>query len=95
MVTLVVARELLVTGLRGYLESLGVRFGADRLGKLKMVLQCAALVAVFVVFLAPGEESARSLRWVRDGLIWAMLAATLLSGLQYVWKGMLILRGAP
>jgi CDP-diacylglycerol--glycerol-3-phosphate 3-phosphatidyltransferase len=93
MITLVVARELLVTGLRGYLESIGVRFGADWLGKLKMVLQCAAVVAIFVVLLVPGWSLAWELEWVRDGLIWVMLLATLLSGLQYVWKGLVILRG--
>src|SRR5437870_2176200 len=45
MVTVVVARELIITGLRGYLENRAVSFGADWLGKLKMVLQCAALLA--------------------------------------------------
>src|SRR5262245_1416851 len=45
MVTVVVARELIITGLRGFLESQGARFGADWLGKVKMGLQCAALFA--------------------------------------------------
>jgi CDP-diacylglycerol--glycerol-3-phosphate 3-phosphatidyltransferase len=96
MVTVVLARELLVTGLRGYLESLGVRFGADWLGKLKMVLQCAALVAILVVLCLPPEikagQTGTALTRTRDVLVWAMLAATLLSGLQYVWKGFLVLR---
>src|SRR5579862_5041527 len=48
MVTLVVARELIITSLRGYLESAGANFGADWLGKVKMVLQCGALLAIFV-----------------------------------------------
>jgi CDP-diacylglycerol---glycerol-3-phosphate 3-phosphatidyltransferase len=83
MVVVIVSRELLVTGLRGYFESVGVPFGADWLGKLKMVLQCAALCAIFVVqhTLWPG------LAPVRDVLIWLMLAATILSGLQYFWRG--------
>src|SRR5438309_6334782 len=38
MVTVVVARELVITGLRSYLENRGVTFGADWLGKLKMGL---------------------------------------------------------
>jgi CDP-diacylglycerol--glycerol-3-phosphate 3-phosphatidyltransferase len=93
MVTVVVARELIITGLRNYLESLGVQFGADRLGKLKMVLQCAAIVAIFVT-LEPqslgtlGQAAAH----LRDGLIYAMLLATILSGLQYVWRGVVLLR---
>lgn len=39
-VVLIVAREFLVTGIRGYVESKGLPFPADRLGKAKMVLQC-------------------------------------------------------
>ncbi len=48
MVTVVVARELIITSLRSYLETLGARFGADWMGKVKMGLQCAAVVAIFV-----------------------------------------------
>jgi CDP-diacylglycerol--glycerol-3-phosphate 3-phosphatidyltransferase len=88
MVTLVVSRELLITGLRNYLETMGVSFGADWLGKLKMVLQCAAVVAIFLVQAAPSAH----LEYARNGLIYAMLLATLLSGLQYVWHGTVLIR---
>jgi CDP-diacylglycerol--glycerol-3-phosphate 3-phosphatidyltransferase len=93
MVNVVVARELLITGLRGYLESLGARFGADWLGKLKMGLQCAAVVAIFVTLLRPAwlGPLATACEWLRDGLIYVMLLATLLSGLQYVWKAVILL----
>ena len=91
MVVVVVSREFLITGLRSYLESLGVRFGADLLGKVKMVLQCAALVAIFLSLLSPAPW----LGWTRDGLIWAMLAATVLSGAQYIARGVAILRDKP
>ena len=47
MVTVVVARELIITSLRSFMENRGAVFGADWLGKLKMGFQCAALVAVF------------------------------------------------
>jgi CDP-diacylglycerol---glycerol-3-phosphate 3-phosphatidyltransferase len=92
MVTVVVAREFLITGLRGWLESLGVSFGADWLGKLKMTLQCAAIIGVLV---AQTWSDQGLLSLARDVLIYAMLAATILSGLQYVWRGVLILRNAP
>src|SRR5262245_3477390 len=49
MVTVVVGRELLITGIRGIMEAQGVKFGADWLGKLKMVLQCAVLIATLAV----------------------------------------------
>src|SRR5205085_101110 len=48
MVTLVVARELVITGLRSFMENRHATFGADWLGKIKMGLQCAALFAIFV-----------------------------------------------
>jgi CDP-diacylglycerol--glycerol-3-phosphate 3-phosphatidyltransferase len=93
MVTVVVARELIITGLRNYLEMLHVQFGADWLGKLKMGLQCAAVVAIFVVQgLAPTNELYNFCSYTRNGLIYAMLVATVLSGLQYVWRAAMILR---
>ena len=46
MAIVVVARELLVTSLRGIIEGAGGDFSASWLGKWKMVLQCVAVVAV-------------------------------------------------
>jgi CDP-diacylglycerol--glycerol-3-phosphate 3-phosphatidyltransferase len=83
MVTVVVAREFVITGLRSYVEQQGTRFGADWLGKLKMGLQCAA---VFGIFLALLVQEWVWLARVRDGLIWAMVVITLLSGVQYILK---------
>lgn len=82
MVTLVVGRELIITGLRSFVEGRGANFGADWLGKIKMVLQCAALIAIFMYL----EWKADWLVHVRDGFIWAMIGATALSGLQYLWR---------
>ncbi len=96
MVTIVVARELIITGLRGFLENQSVNFGADWLGKLKMGLQCAAIFAVFVVlYLADGNVATSTLTFfahVRDGLVYAMIGATALSGLQYLWRAAMIFR---
>jgi CDP-diacylglycerol---glycerol-3-phosphate 3-phosphatidyltransferase len=86
MVTVVVARELLITGLRNFIEQKGVSFGADFLGKAKMILQCAALISIFINLM--------NLEWInptfgfyaRATLIYGMLAATLFSGLQYLIK---------
>jgi CDP-diacylglycerol--glycerol-3-phosphate 3-phosphatidyltransferase len=96
MVTVVVARELVITGLRSFLENQGAKFGADWLGKVKMVLQCAALIAIFVAFLGwdPASFAAEFFATARSGLIYAMLAATALSGLQYLWRAFLILQAA-
>jgi len=94
MVTVVVARELIITGLRSFMENRGGTFGADWLGKLKMVLQCAALFAIFVALTA-AEWTTDSLpvwNMIRDLLIWTMLIATALSGLQYLWRAAELLK---
>jgi CDP-diacylglycerol--glycerol-3-phosphate 3-phosphatidyltransferase len=92
--TVVVARELTITVLRSFLEGQGARFGADWLGKLKMWLQCAALIAVFITYLARGgaEEAPHFMSLLRDSIIYAMVAVTILSGLQYLWKAALLLK---
>ena len=91
MVTLIMARELIITSLRSYMENAGANFGADWLGKIKMGLQCAALIAIFVfLYVKAATPDSGNAVWVfarlRDGFIWATLAATALSGLQYLWR---------
>jgi CDP-diacylglycerol--glycerol-3-phosphate 3-phosphatidyltransferase len=90
MVVVVVARELIITSLRGFLESQGIRFGADRLGKIKMWLQCAALVAAFVTLhdYTPGDWRTQWCPWLQ----YLMVVATALSGAQYLWKATLLLK---
>jgi CDP-diacylglycerol---glycerol-3-phosphate 3-phosphatidyltransferase len=95
IVTVVVARELIITGLRSFMENRGAAFGADWLGKLKMGLQCAALIAIFVALELAGPGWSEGMRSffgiVRDGLVYAMVAATALSGLQYLWRAAWVL----
>jgi len=93
MATVVVARELIITSLRSFLENVGATFGADWLGKIKMVLQCGALFAIFVALQT--NDPARPheiIDWIRDGFIYAMLASTALSGLQYLWRAWMMVR---
>jgi CDP-diacylglycerol--glycerol-3-phosphate 3-phosphatidyltransferase len=96
MVTLVVSREIVVTGIRGIVEATGKKFGADWFGKLKMGLQCAVLIGVLLIqwWKAAGfsGEGLRVLEPVQLVLLWAMLAATLGSGLQYLVKAAKLLR---
>jgi CDP-diacylglycerol--glycerol-3-phosphate 3-phosphatidyltransferase len=87
VVLVVVMRELAVTALRTFMEGRGAKFGADWLGKLKMWLQCAAVVAIFLVLMMPdGAEVKLWLEPVQNVLIYLMAAATVLSGLQYLVK---------
>jgi phosphatidylglycerophosphate synthase len=76
------------------LENRSVSFGADWLGKLKMVLQCAALFSIFIALESWkwSDAAAQRFAMIRDGLIWAMLGATALSGLQYLWRATLIMK---
>jgi CDP-diacylglycerol--glycerol-3-phosphate 3-phosphatidyltransferase len=90
MVTVVIARELIISGLRDQLESMGAAFGADWLGKLKMTLQCAALIAIFVTLEVQARAGIESVPQVlfmlRDGLVWAMIVSTVLSGANYLLR---------
>jgi CDP-diacylglycerol--glycerol-3-phosphate 3-phosphatidyltransferase len=94
MVTVVVGRELVITGLRSFMENRGASFGADWLGKVKMVLQCGALFAIFVALQAAASNADSQPLWdfVRDAFIWSMLLATALSGLQYLWRAVMVLK---
>ncbi len=96
MVTVVVCRELLVTGIRGMVEATGKKFGADWFGKLKMALQCAVLIGVFLIAwlrtVAGTADALAVLDPVQLVLLWAMLTATVGSGAQYVVKAAKLLR---
>jgi CDP-diacylglycerol--glycerol-3-phosphate 3-phosphatidyltransferase len=82
MATLVVARELLVTSLRGMVEGKGGDFSAKTLGKWKMVAQCAAVIACLASLLKwidfPGWPVART------AIIGLAILLTVASAVQYV-----------
>lgn len=96
MVTVVVCRELAVTGIRGIVEATGKKFGADWFGKLKMGLQCAVLIGVLLTQSIRAADDGAAVLGVLDRavlvLLWAMLAATVGSGVQYVVKAARLLR---
>jgi CDP-diacylglycerol--glycerol-3-phosphate 3-phosphatidyltransferase len=96
MATVVITRELLITGLRGIVESAGKKFGADWFGKLKTILQCATLIGVLLLLsLRPhpwAADAVRVLEPLQWGLLAAMLLATIGSGIQYTVKAATLLR---
>jgi CDP-diacylglycerol--glycerol-3-phosphate 3-phosphatidyltransferase len=98
MVAVVIGRELLITGVRGYVESLGMKFGADWFGKLKTILQCLWLLVVLLFLTMKADAADSSLvprvEMLHYGLLYAMIAATVLSGVQYIWKAYQLLYGA-
>ena len=83
MVVLVVARELLVTGIRGEVEKAGIAFGATWVGKLKMILQSVVVpVVLVIVMLDPADHL--WLGWLRDVLVYATVLVTVCSGVPYI-----------
>jgi CDP-diacylglycerol--glycerol-3-phosphate 3-phosphatidyltransferase len=84
MVVLVIGREFLVTGLRGLSESVGQAFSATWAGKLKMFLQCVAIVWTLLWvghWSAAGPGAWQTVG--RDIAIWGTVLFTALSGLIY------------
>lgn len=87
MVVIILAREFLVTGIRGYVESVGGEFPADGFGKIKMIVQCFAVGGLLWLeaYDWPGAWFTfwyELARW----LVYATLLATVGSGITYVMK---------
>ena len=93
MVTAIVGRELIVTGLRGIVESAGHQFPADWFGKVKMVLQCVVLIGILLHQSLSGLQSpwAETLQPLVIGLLWICVLATLASMCQYLWRAWMLI----
>jgi CDP-diacylglycerol--glycerol-3-phosphate 3-phosphatidyltransferase len=70
----IIAREIAVTGLRAIAAERGIVIAASRLGKVKTVLQIAAVFALIATNPAPGWANA---------LVYLALIATVISGADY------------
>ncbi len=90
MLVLLLARELLVSGIRGFAESRGIAFPATFWGKTKMVSQTAT-AAFGILYLGHHEAIAAWGRYTFIVLLWWTLAATVLSGGVYVRRAMVLL----
>jgi CDP-diacylglycerol--glycerol-3-phosphate 3-phosphatidyltransferase len=93
MAVVVVGRELLVTALRSYLEGEGADFSAQLSGKLKMVAQCVAVVAVLwslTYATPPGPPD--WLHWTAVATLWGAIALTVYSGLEYIHRAVVLIR---
>ena len=85
MIAVVLARELLVTGIRGEMESRGVQFGAKLSGKLKTIVQLAAIpIILTIVALDPHTPDHRWMTVVRTVLVYATVVVTVVSGTPYI-----------
>ncbi len=87
VVVVVVAREFLVTGIRGYIESIGLPFPADWFGKIKMIVQCIAIGIVLGLFSFPWPGVLRDVLAVLGHVfVWGTVLTTIGSGVSYVLK---------
>jgi CDP-diacylglycerol--glycerol-3-phosphate 3-phosphatidyltransferase len=94
VVVAILAREFLVTGIRGYVESLGREFPADGFGKIKMIVQSIAVGGLIWMEAFSWPVWWYDMwRYVVDGLVWLTLLATIGSGVTYVFKTKAILAG--
>ena len=94
VVVVILAREFLVTGLRGYVESLGRQFPADWFGKTKMVLQCTAVGLVLGIHAFDFPHFANTFfEWTAHLLVYSTLASTVLSCVSYLSKTRQLLLG--
>ena len=84
MVVVIIARELLVTSIRGVLESMGHKGGAKWAGKIKMIFQSFALPLILLLVVNCNPEKNEDVMLFINILAWMLLAITVWSGLPYV-----------
>ncbi|MBM7624811.1 CDP-diacylglycerol--glycerol-3-phosphate 3-phosphatidyltransferase [Sporohalobacter salinus] len=72
---IIIGREFAITGLRVVAASDGIVISASKLGKYKTTLQIIAIIAIII-------NLPYSL-----ALIWLAVLLTIISGLDYLWKG--------
>lgn len=85
MVVVIFAREMLVTAIRGAVESEGAPFGAKWQGKLKTLFQSVGIPFILgIVALDPNAVGHVWMKWVREFFAYGMVIVTMFSGLPYV-----------
>jgi CDP-diacylglycerol--glycerol-3-phosphate 3-phosphatidyltransferase len=85
MAVVIVVRELVVTAIRAEMERTGHDFSAAWSGKIKMVLQCAAIALVLAGRAWPGLHLAGiAVDAAATWAAWAAVVATAWSGIEYI-----------
>jgi CDP-diacylglycerol--glycerol-3-phosphate 3-phosphatidyltransferase len=90
MVVVIIAREFLITGLRGVAASEGVVIAAGFSGKLKTVLQMGTIILFLLADTLLEHEWTEPAGVVSiiaaNVCLWAALAVTVYSGVGYLWR---------
>lgn len=84
MVVVILARELLVTSIRGEVEASGHSFAAKLPGKLKMILQSAVVPIVIFLVVQFKTDQTPWAKWTCYALVYATVVVTLWSGVPYI-----------
>lgn len=84
MVVAILAREFIVSAVRGYSESCGIKFPATSAGKFKMFIQSVAICCV--LFQLAYLPTAVWAVCVKIAIVWLSVIVTVLSGLVYVGR---------
>jgi CDP-diacylglycerol--glycerol-3-phosphate 3-phosphatidyltransferase len=91
MVVVIMAREFLVSTIRGYSESRGIVFQATAYGKIKMFVQSVAICTVLYQL-----ANVRYPLWAvitKITVVWVAVIVTALTGLAYIGKARKLLGG--
>ena len=82
MVVVVLAREFIISAVRGYSESQGIKFPATYAGKIKLFVQVVAIgtVLIQVTFVRNAEWAVL----LKIAVVWLTVLVTVVSGLAYV-----------
>jgi CDP-diacylglycerol--glycerol-3-phosphate 3-phosphatidyltransferase len=78
MVTVIIGRELAITGLRSLASARGAGFGASRLGKIKMAAQVTAIMLLIL-----GLDGQRELLMLGQIALWVVLVTAIVSAVDY------------
>ena len=89
MVIVILAREFVITGLRGVAASEGVVIPAGMSGKLKTVFQMLAICLILFSLVLNGELFGFWLFISISSMVclWIAVVLTIYSGIEYFWKG--------
>ncbi len=80
---LILARELVITGLRGVAAAEGIVIAASQLGKWKTTIQ---LIALGTLMFPLGILPVPNLHGIGTVILYLALALTLISGIDYIYK---------
>ena len=91
MVVVIMGREFIVSAMRGYSESQGVKFPATSAGKIKMFVQSVAICTALY------QQANVPQAWavlVKVGMVWLAVIVTVVSSSVYLRRSMKLLRRA-